>query len=443
MHPVICGELRSVRRQHRVARAVILPENRLHIGAQVAVIRLQVNAQEVAVRPGKRSTRLLVFRSYSQSGNIGHFQCRVFHARSSSRLTLTEGEGARFVIFRSNFQAVRVRVHVGNNAVAAQLLFGVAARQRATVFHHGVLRLERIHISALYRNRNVLEARNFIVIHNIGRFTCGNVALAERDSRTIFQNGFRTAVPRAYLVSCATRTINDGCVLVTATVKPMIRCGAGNNIERARVSLVMRVHLSTSSNGARCLHIFCRVVFAIRQRGVQVHVFVGNFRRCLRQCVGNRFHKRSAGIGGSRNRLNAFNGLRLHNLRRNARCLARSQLGVFEICLVVGTIGGSVLVGIIRKHHCADLSVLVDGNVYGNLVRGPIVGAFIGDGCASCIYTRRVSFPRFKSRKGGRRKRKLGIISFRERHVLYFRGIGRIDVGSTGIGRFFFLCLRP
>ena len=80
MHPVIGGELGAVGSQRIRAsgiRAIVGPSNGLHIRAQIAVVAVEVHAQELAVGAGMELIGLL-------SISLGS----AYNARSHIRRTL-------------------------------------------------------------------------------------------------------------------------------------------------------------------------------------------------------------------------------------------------------------------------------------------------------------------------------------------------------------------
>ena len=323
VHPVICGELRTIGRLRvgvSAVVAVVSPDDRLHPGAQLAIISVQVNADGLA----KAADSVALTKIDFVTG--GRFQRFALNAGGCADLRLTEVEAAVVVLDRLS-QAVGILIHSRNQIISRQLIFSVAAHKPAPVGDGGILCLERLHIVGLDLNGNILNTGHFIVIHLDGRTVrLGDRTAIPADGGAVGQvNGLTVGRPMRHRIAGAIGSIDHRTALEAAAVQTVIGGGTGDHVKRALVTLPPAVLIAGRSRAAGGGHAFVGPVSCPVQRGVQISVLTGRLGIGVRSgCLDQRVDG-----GGQRGQLSIHLvlrgiGLAQHILRILQRSLERS-----------------------------------------------------------------------------------------------------------------------
>ena len=175
VHPVVGRELGAVGGKGvgvgRVV-AVIGPGDALHIGAQVAIVAVEVYAQELAV-----GTARVLYRGLDARGGL---ELLALDTRAGARLV--GGRKARGgAVHRHGLEAVGGGVDVGHkSAVGCELALAVAADECLAIGDKAVARLKSLEVAGLDFDGNVLEPRDLVVFERVACTVAGQGAAVPR-----------------------------------------------------------------------------------------------------------------------------------------------------------------------------------------------------------------------------------------------------------------------
>ena len=232
VHPVVSCEFRTVGGERggiAFISAVILPDNGLHMAAEVAVILgvslgvIKINTQHFTEVAGIRLRfRLDVL--------VCGFKLSILDAGAGTGLARTEAE--RVALLRNFLQAVGVLVYCGNCRVRLQIFFTVTALKRCAVLGNSVLAAEICKIGRLYLDRNILDAGDVVGSH----VDCGLVV-----STAVCIDKVVAVRPRNRMVVicfAVLGAVDNNALLEAAAMQTVVGRCAGNRIERALIVLL-------------------------------------------------------------------------------------------------------------------------------------------------------------------------------------------------------------
>ena len=271
VHPVVGRELGAVGGKGvGVGRivAVIGPGDALHIGAQITVVTVKIDAQELAVGAAR-----VLNRGFNVRGGLEllTLDTRVGAGGGGGR----EAEGS--VIVGHGLNTVGVGIDVRNQAgVSLEVIFGVAAGERLAIGDKAVARLKSLEVAGLDFDGNVLESRDLVVFERVACTVAGHGAAVPRYGLAVGR-GERLAVggPGGQVKRRALVGVDSGHALVAATVQAVVGGCAGHDVKGARVGLVVRIQLGADCRGACSLYVLGCPVFGPGESGIAVGVLVG------------------------------------------------------------------------------------------------------------------------------------------------------------------------
>ena len=188
---------------------------------------------------------------------------------------MCSGEGVAVAVFSCVLQAVGVFVHRSGQGVGGQVLFRVAARQLAAVFHHGVLGAEICKVAGGYAHRHILGAQHLVVVHlHGGAVGLGNGAAVPAHGGAIGQiDGLAIVRPVGNGVAAAVLGVDHGSALEAAAVQTMVDGCAGDRVKRAKVLLFVAVQLCRGGSAPGSIDLLVCPVLVPGQGSVEVGIF--------------------------------------------------------------------------------------------------------------------------------------------------------------------------
>ena len=283
VHPVVGRELGAVGGKGvgvgRVV-AVIGPGDALHIGAQVAIVAVEVYAQELAVGAAR-----VLNRGFNVRGGLEllTLDTRVGAGGGGGR----EAEGS--VIVGHGLNAVGVGIDVRNQAgVSLEVIFGVAAGERLAISDKAVARLKSLEVAGLDFDGNVLESRDLVVFERVACTVAGHGAAVPRYGLAVGR-GERLAVggPGGQVKRRALVGVDGSHALIAAAVQAVVGGCTSHHVKSALVGLVAGIELARRSGGPCRLHVFTSPILGPRQASVAVGVLVGRRGRRILLVIGS------------------------------------------------------------------------------------------------------------------------------------------------------------
>ena len=265
VHPVVSCELRTVGRENIFAVAVILPDNGLHMTAEVAVILgcilgvIKVNTEHFTEVAG-------ISLSFRLDILVCGFECLALDAGAGAGLALAKGIAVGGT--QGDFlKTVGSAVYCGNCRVGIQIVFTETALKRFAVLGNSVVLAEFSEIVRLYLDRNVLDAgdvvggnADFVLV--VGLAVCIDKVVAVRPRNRV-------------IILVMVLGVDNNALLEAAAMQTVVARCAGNRIERALVVFVVAVE---GIGPIIPLAVLVQVntlalpVFVIRNSGVSVNV---------------------------------------------------------------------------------------------------------------------------------------------------------------------------
>ena len=282
VHPVVGRELGAVGGKGvGVGRivAVIGPGDALHIGAQVAIVAVEVYAQELAVGAARFLDRGLDIR--------GGLELLALDARVGAGGGGREVEGS--VVVGHGLNAVGVGIDVRNQAgVSLEVIFAVAAGERLAIGDKAVTRLKSLEVAGLDFDGNVLESRDLVVFERVACTVAGHGAAVPRYGLAVGR-GERLAVggPGGQVKRRALVGVDGSHTLEAAAVQAVVGGCTGHHVKSALVGLVAGIELARRSGGPCRLHVFTSPILGPRQASVTVGVLVGRRGRRILLVIGS------------------------------------------------------------------------------------------------------------------------------------------------------------
>ena len=282
VHPVVGRELGAVGGKGvGVGRivAVIGPGDALHIGAQVAIVAVEVYAQELAVGAAR-----VLNRGFNVRGGL---ELLTLDTRVGAGGGGREAEGS--VIVGHGLNAVGVGIDVRNQAgVSLEVIFGVAAGERLAIGDKAVARLKSLEVAGLDFDGNVLESRDLVVFERVACTVAGHGAAVPRYGLAVGR-GERLAVggPGGQVKRRALVGVDGSHALVAAAVQAVVGGCTGHHVKSALVGLVAGIELARRSGGPCRLHFFTSPILGPREASVAIGVFVGRRGRRILLVIGS------------------------------------------------------------------------------------------------------------------------------------------------------------
>ena len=247
--------------------AVVGPHHRLHPGAQLAVVAVQVHTDKLAKAAHVAAAAQIHGKALSSL--LGGF-C---HAGAGA--VVCSGEGVAVAALGCVLQAVGVFIHRSRQGVGGQVLFRVAAHQLTAVFHHGVLGAEICKVAGGYAHRHILGAQHLVVVHlHGGAVGLGNGAAVPAHGGAIGQiDGLAIVRPVGNGVGAAVLGVDHGSALEAAAVQTMVDGCAGDRVKRAKVLLFVAVQLCRGGSAAGSIDLLVCPVLVPGQGSVEVGIF--------------------------------------------------------------------------------------------------------------------------------------------------------------------------
>ena len=284
VHPVVGRELGAVAGKGvgvgRVV-AVIGPGDALHIGAQVAIVAVEVYAQELAVGAARFLDRGLDIR--------GGLELLALDARVGAGGGGREVEGS--VVVGHGLNAVGVGIDVRNQAgVSLEVIFAVAAGERLAIGDKAVTRLKSLEVAGLDFDGNVLESRDLVTRHGVhravGRRHGLSLAVNRKDVAIDINKGLAVGIIRR-VNFYALGSFDHVGALIAAAMQAVVKGCTGHHVKSALVGLVAGIELARRSGGPCRLHVFTSPILGPRQASVTVGVLVGRRGRRILLVIGS------------------------------------------------------------------------------------------------------------------------------------------------------------
>ena len=248
--------------------AVVGPHHRLHPGAQLAVVAVQVHTDELA------KAAHVAAAAQVHGKTIGSLLGGFCHTGTGAGVC--SREGVAIAALGCIFQAVGVLVHRSRQGVGGQVLFRVAAHQLTAVFHHGVLGAEICKVTGSHAHRHILGAQYLVVIHLHGR-TVGlsDGAAVPAYGGAIGQiDGLAIVRPVGNGVGAAVLGVDHSSALEAATVQTVVDGGAGNCIKCAQILLLVAVQLRRSGGAAGGIDLLVCPILVPGQGSIKIGVLL-------------------------------------------------------------------------------------------------------------------------------------------------------------------------
>ena len=246
--------------------AVVGPHHRLHPGAQLAVIAVQIHTDELA------KAAYIAAAAQVHGKTISSLLGGFCHAGTGAGVC--GRESIAIAALGCVLQAVGVFVHRSRQGIGGQLLFRVAAHQLTAVFHHGVLGAEICKVAGGHAHRHILGAQHLVVIHLHGRTVgLGNGAPVPAHGGAIGQiDGLAIVRPVGNGVAAAVLGVDHSSALEAAAVQTVVDGSAGDCIKCAKVVLLVAVQLCRGGSVAGSIDLFVCPVLIPSQGSIEVGV---------------------------------------------------------------------------------------------------------------------------------------------------------------------------
>ena len=272
VHPVIGSKLGAVGGKGVGAGciiAVVGPSDGLHVGAQVAIVAVEVDTQELAIGAAG------VFDRGLNAG--GSFELLALDAGFGAGRGSGEAKGA--IVVRHGLKAVGILVDIRDQTgVGLEVLLAKAAGKRVAIGDKAVACLKGLKIARLDLDRHVFKAGNLVTGHGVDRAVgCRyGFGLAVDGERVAVGIDKRLAVGIVRGVDVfALGSFDDVGALVAAAMQAVIKGRAGHYVKGALVGLVVGVELARRSGGTCRLNVSSRPILGPGEAGIAVGVFLG------------------------------------------------------------------------------------------------------------------------------------------------------------------------